>query len=164
MDSLPIQKNYTAGTGIFRAAVPLKDGNTIIASDGSSISRWGVDKGHVESVLLEGNSEAESKHLADIQSVSISPNGRLVATASNQTVIIWHADSGKILWGPLEGHTEDIYALSFSADGKMVVSGSDDRSVRIWSAETGQSICGPLEGHSAVIKGVCFRCITRSEF
>ena len=160
MDSLPIQKNHLAGTGLFRAAVPLKNGN-IVASDGSSISRWSVDKGHVESVALEGDPE----HLGDIQSVSVSPNGRLVATAAgNRTIMIWHVEDGKTLWGPLEGHTDDICALSFSADSKMLVSGSNDRSVWIWSAETGQSICGPLEGHAAVVKGVCFRCvITRPE-
>ena len=156
MDSLPSHKNSSAGAGIFRAAVPLKDGNTILASDSSSISRWSVDKGHVENVLLEGNAE----HLGGIQSVSISPNGRLVATAaSNRTVIIWQAASGKMLWGPLEGHTEDIFALNFSANSKMVVSGSDDRSVWIWSAENGQSICGPMEGHTSYVRGVCFRCI-----
>jgi WD40 repeat protein len=156
MDSLPIQKNSSPGTGIFRAAVPLNDGNTILASDGSSISRWNVNKGHVENVLLEGNFD----HLAGIQSVAISPNGRLVATAaSDRTVIIWQAESGKILWGPLEGHTDDIFTLNFSTDSKMVASGSDDRKVRIWSAETGDSICGPMEGHTAHVRGVCFRYI-----
>jgi len=159
MDSLPVWKNSSGGTGTFRAAIPLDDGKTIVASDGSSISRWIVDVGRVEVVTFEGNSE----HLGRIQSVSISPNGRLVATAARHcTVMIWHADSGKALWGPLEGHGDDIYALSFSADSKMVVSGSDDRYVWIWSAETGQSICGPMEGHASSVKGVCFRYIPLS--
>jgi len=159
MDSLPVWKNSSGVTGTFHAATPLDDGKTILASDGSSISRWTVDVGRVENVTFEGNSE----HLADIQSVSISPNGRLVATAArNRTVMIWQADSGKALWGPLEGHGDDIYALSFSADSKMVVSGSDDRNVWIWSAETGLSICGPMEGHTSSVKGVCFRCVTLS--
>ena len=156
MDSLPVFKNSSGHTSTFRAAIPLDDGKTIVASDGSSISRWTVDVGHVEDVTFEGNSE----HLTGVQSASISPNGRLVATAArNRTVMIWQADSGKALWGPLEGHGSDIYALSFSADSKMVVSGSDDRNVWIWSAETGQSICGPMEGHGSGVKGVCFRYI-----
>jgi WD40 repeat protein len=129
---------------------------TIVASDGLSIFRWTVDVGRVEDVTLEGDPE----HLEGIRSVSISPDGRLVATAAgNRAVMIWQADSGKALWGPLEGHEDDIDALSFSADSKMVVSGSDDRHVRIWSAETGQIICSPLEGHMSRVKAVCFRCI-----
>jgi WD40 repeat protein len=154
IDSLPVRKDSSGRTDPFRAAIPLNDGMTIVASDGSSISRWTVDVGRVEHVTFEGNSE----HSDFIQSVSISPDGRLVATAaSNRRVMIWQADSGKALWGPLEGHGDDIFALSFSADSKMVVSGSDDRNVWIWSAETGQSICGPMEGHTFFVRGVCFR-------
>jgi WD40 repeat protein len=154
MDSLHVWKNSLGGTP--HAAISLDDGNTIFASDGSSVSRWIVDAGRVETVSFEGNSAYQEAVL----SVSISPNGRLVATAaSDRTVTIWQAKDGKVLWGPLEGHADGIYALCFSTDSKMIVSGSDDRNVRIWSAETGQIICGPMEGHTGSVKGVCFRCI-----
>ena len=155
MDSLPIWGNFLGGTGPFRAAVPLLDGISILACDGLSVWRWNLDNGQVENLPLEGHSE----HLSDIRSASISPHGTLVATTGkDQAVMIWQADTGKLLHGPLEGHSNDIFALSFSVDGKMVVSGSDDRTVWVWSAETGQSVCGPLEGHTGTVKGVCFRC------
>jgi len=127
-----------------------------VTSDGSSSSIWSVDSGRINNVPFEGNSE----NLVGIRSVSISPNGLLVATASkNRAVMIWQAENGKLLYGPLVGHTHEIHALNFSADSKMVVSGSDDRNVWVWSAETGESIHGPMEGHTASVKGVCFRCI-----
>ncbi|KAH9967795.1 hypothetical protein BJV74DRAFT_868775 [Russula compacta] len=151
--SLPIWKNTSTGsTDVFRAAIPLHDSNTILASDKWSISRWSVDEGHVESLPLKGNSE----HMAGIQSVSISPDGRFVATAANRAVIFWHADSGEMLCDPLEGHTDDIYALNFSVDSKMLISGSDDQTVWIWSTEHRSSICGPLNGHTASVRSVCF--------
>lgn len=154
MDSLPIWGKSLGGTGPFRAAVPL-DGNSVLACDGFGIWKWDLGDGHVENVSFEGHSE----HLSNIQSASISPHGTLVATAGrDRAVMIWEADSGKVLWGPLEGHSDDIDTLSFSADGKMVVSGSDDQKVWVWSAETGQRVCGPMEGHTASIRGVCFRC------
>jgi WD40 repeat protein len=155
MDSLSIQ-NHSGDTSVFRAATLLDDSNTVLASDGSSISSWTVDKGHTKTVPFEGDSE----HLAKIQSVSISPDGQLVATAAgNQTIVIWEAESGKILCGPIEGHADYIRGLGFSPDSKMVVSGSDDQKVSIWSVETGQSIHGPMEGHEAGVGEVCFRCI-----
>jgi WD40 repeat protein len=95
IDSLPIWTNSSGCTNTLRAAIPLNDGKTIVASDGLSISRWAVDVGRVEHVTFEG-----PEHLEGIQSVSISPDGRLVATAtSNRTVTIWQADSGKASWG-----------------------------------------------------------------
>jgi WD40 repeat protein len=140
---------------MFRAAIALDDDKTVVASDGPIVSRWCVSEGDVENVPLEGNPE----HLVNVQSVSISPDGRLVATAANRVVIIWQADNGTIMWGPLEGHDGTIYALNFSADSKMVVSGSDDRKVWVWSTETGRSVCGPMESHTAGVRGVCFKCI-----
>jgi hypothetical protein len=159
MDSLPIWGKFLGGTGPFRAAVPLLDGISVLACDGFSIWRWNLDDGHVENVSFEGHSE----HLANLQSASISPHGTLVATAgTDRTVMIWQADTGKVLCGPLEGHSDDICALSFSTDGKMVVSGSEDRKVWVWSAETGQRVCGPMEGHTGSVRGVCFRCVLYS--
>jgi WD40 repeat protein len=35
----------------------------------------------------------------------------------------------------LEGHSSQVYSVSFSADGKRIVSGSLDKTVKIWDAE-----------------------------
>jgi glucose repression regulatory protein TUP1 len=36
-----------------------------------------------------------------------------------------------------EGHSQEIYSLDFSRDGKLIVSGSGDKTARIWDMETG---------------------------
>ena len=36
-----------------------------------------------------------------------------------------------------EGHTQEIYSLDFSKNGRLIVSGSGDRTARIWDMETG---------------------------
>ena len=155
MDSLPTWGKSLRGTAPFLAAVPLLAGNSVLACDGFGIWGWNLDDGHVENVPFEGHSE----HSSNIQSTSISPHGTLVATAGgDRQVIIWQADTGKVLWGPLEGPSDDIFALSFSADGKLVAAGSDDNQVWVWSSETGQRVCGPMEGHMACVRGICFRC------
>ena len=40
----------------------------------------------------------------------------------------------------LKGHRDWVNAVSFSPDGKFVVSGSDDTLVKIWNAETGAEV------------------------
>jgi glucose repression regulatory protein TUP1 len=40
----------------------------------------------------------------------------------------------------LHGHTQDIYSLDYSRDGRLIVSGSGDRTARIWDVETGQAL------------------------
>jgi WD40 repeat protein len=61
-----------------------------------------------------------------------------VGTKTNQIQIRTAAD-GKVV-KTLAGHTAPVTGVGFSADGKHVVSGSDDKTVRVWSIETGQAV------------------------
>ena len=38
-----------------------------------------------------------------------------------------------------QGHTREIYSLAFSPDGRLIVSGSGDRTARIWDMTDGSS-------------------------
>ena len=52
---------------------------------------------------------------------------------------------GSACWGHWRG-TLLVWSVSFSGDGKRIVSGSDDRTVRVWDAVSGECVLGPLTG------------------
>jgi WD40 repeat protein len=56
---------------------------------------------------------------------------------------------------PLTAHADAVISVSFSADGKRVVSGSQDRTVKVWDAQTGQETL-TLKGHSEPVWSVSF--------
>src|SRR5947207_13195974 len=65
-------------------------------------------------------------HVGEITAVAISLDSRRIASGSrDRTVKLWDAASGRLL-RTLTGHHEGVLAVSFSADGGTVYSGSRD--------------------------------------
>ena len=55
----------------------------------------------------------------------------------------------------LTGHTDCVYSIAVSPDGKYLASGSWDNTVIIWDAKSGQRLKS-LEGHSNYVESVCW--------
>ncbi|KAK0747323.1 WD40-repeat-containing domain protein [Apiosordaria backusii] len=55
----------------------------------------------------------------------------------------------------LEGHSDSVYSVAFSADGRQLASGSYDNTVKIWDPASGQCL-QTLEGHSDSVYSVAF--------
>jgi WD40 repeat protein len=54
------------------------------------------------------------------------------------------------------GHKGAVRAVAYSPDGRLIASGSDDRSVRLWDARTGKAFGPPLEGHTGSVIALMF--------
>ena len=75
-------------------------------------------------------------HFNGVDSVSFSPDGRLLATGGrDNTVKIWDSATGQALQS-LEGHQKPVLTVAFSPDGRWLASGSGDNSVRLWGIST----------------------------
>jgi WD40 repeat protein len=77
-------------------------------------------------------------HTKEVVAAKYSPNGKIIATASDDfTVKVWDSQSGKLLHS-LQGHTKEITRIDFSPDGKSIVSGSWDNTAKIWEVISGR--------------------------
>jgi WD40 repeat protein len=73
-------------------------------------------------------------HTTPVTSVSLSPDGRTIASASwDRTIKLWKPD-GELL-KTLSGHEAEIYSINFSPDGQTILSASNDKTVRLWSQD-----------------------------
>ncbi len=79
-----------------------------------------------------------SGHLTGVNALSWSPDGKRIASASNDTFVqVFDASTGKRLL-IYRGHTKEVAAVSWSPDGKRIASGGQDATVQIWDAGTGK--------------------------
>jgi len=81
-------------------------------------------------------------HVNSINTVSFSPDGRLVVTAgSDGTARVWDRASGRLVGQPMHSGGA-VNTARFSPDGRTVLTAGEDGTARIWDPTTGRQI-GP---------------------
>lgn len=118
-----------------------------LAGKDNSVRIWNLNSGIVEAVL-EG-------HAGHVLGVAFSPDGRLLASCSNdKTIQLFQVDTGAKI-RTIVGHAAQISSIAFSPDGQTLASCSNDNTVKLWEVATGQLIRS-REGNNDWLYSVVF--------
>lgn len=75
-----------------------------------------------------------------VYSSQLSPDGKLLATASyDRDIILWNVATVQPIQ-TLRGHNDAVYGLSFSPNGKLIATASGDRTIKLWDVASGQRL------------------------
>ncbi|XCN75315.1 MAG: trypsin-like peptidase domain-containing protein [Candidatus Electrothrix aestuarii] len=93
-------------------------------------------------------------HRGVVRSVSFSPDGRRIASASvDNTAQILDMWNNKLL--SLIGHEGAVNNIAFSSDSRLIASASSDSTVRLWDTATGKELI-VFRGHKDAVNIVTF--------
>ena len=92
-------------------------------------------------------------HQDVLNSVSYSKNGKLLATASSDTMVkIWQ-HNGKLL-KTLKGHQDSVIDVAFSPQSDIIASAAEDNTVKLWNLDG--KLQNTLTGHRGSVHRVIF--------
>ena len=79
-------------------------------------------------------------HTDIIEDIAISPDGKYLATASDdKTARLWDFATGEAIH-VFSGYTDIVGGVAFSPDGKYLLASSEDRTARLWDVASGQTM------------------------
>lgn len=89
-------------------------------------------------------------HTSFVNDLAISPDSRLLISASaDKTIKVWELATGELLQ-TLTGATSFVNALTITFDGRFLIGASADKTIRIWNLETGE-LTNTLRGHTSFV-------------
>ena len=127
---------FQVGSSVYCVAFSPND-NLSLAFGGSHglLHIWKRREGHVKALEGHGN--------AGVNSVAYSPDGRLLASAGDRTVVLWNLNDMScrhVLKHPRAFMGQKVHSAVFSPDGKSIATGSEDGRLRLWKVEDGSII------------------------
>jgi hypothetical protein len=86
---------------------------------------------------------------------AISPDGRILATISDDNVVrLWDTSSQELVRSI--AHADGVTSIAFDSDGTRLVTASYDRTIRIWDVLTGRQVTVLNENDTDVVTALSF--------
>lgn len=154
--SLPtgkIIRTLSGHSGSIYALAISTDRQTLVSGSwDNKIKVWNLNTALLQSrVLGSGLIYTLEGHAAEVNSVTLSRDGQILASGSeDSTIKLWNLPTGELKI-TLEKHSDAVKSVTISPDGKILASGSADATIKLWDLRT-YELLHTLKGHSSSVR------------
>lgn len=124
------------------------------SSDDGTVRLWDVARGRLRYVLRGPPGEEFYRQVGFVPP-AFSRDGSRLTSGGWFSAPIWDVRTGKLTIAIKTGHTSEVSAVSFSADGRNVTTASYDGTARTWEVASGRRLVTFI-GHQGEIHGIDF--------
>lgn len=142
----PVLWNPKWSSAALKAVTFSSDGRWLAAGTDKEVKIWGAETGNeVQSWSTQGNVDA----------VAFSPRGTSVASTNGNAVMLWDLAVPREPQNVAVHEMDQVLAVAFSPDGRLMATGSRKASVKLWDVATGRELAH-LIGHQYFVESVGF--------
>jgi WD40 repeat protein len=142
---------FTGHSDEIRCVAVSRDGRVASAGIGAPVKVWDPATGKVGATF--------NAHGVTVFCLAWQPNGQRIASAGwdgrRPTVWVWDARTSEPVFPLPFPSDQACFAVSFSPDGRYLVTGGGKGALQVWDAETGREV-GTLGTHDQDVQGVVF--------
>ncbi|KKD38763.1 hypothetical protein [Limnoraphis robusta] len=122
-------------------------------SDQKQVILWKVHRSAKQQLPYALSKQLSFKDHSDVvNNISFSPDGKLIASASqDKTVKLWNLEGKVIKNLP---HNAPVWTVKFSPDGQLIATASEDQTVQLWTRDG--KLLHSLKGHQDSINDLSF--------
>ena len=109
----------------------------------------------------QGEVGGDSVFVDRVLSLAFSPDGTLLAAGGGEAsrsgqLTLWNVADGTLVHQFVDAHSDTVYGIDFSADGKLLASASADKFVKVFDVATKQFVRS-FEGHTHHVMDVSWK-------
>ncbi len=134
----PVRRLADHGVAVATVALAADGLKALSGGKDGTLRLWDVSSGREMRALPRQAHEIRAALF--LPGSEASTGSETIAVASGIGIRAWHIESGRELTR-FTGHTDAVRCLAPTPDGKLLVSGGDDKTARVWDVAAGREMC-----------------------